>query len=82
MIDLWNAAECAERDVFDMFVIRFLGPPDSRRILMWKDYPAESPAQGLALRGRVDREYYQRAARTNGTTDAGILRKIFVRAVL
>ncbi len=72
MIDLWTAAECAERDVFDMVVIRFLGPPDSRQILIWKDYPAESPAQGLALRGRVDREYYQRAARSNGTTDAVI----------
>ena len=45
--DLWAAAEWAEQEVFNMFGIRFRGHTDSRRILMWKDNPALSPARGL-----------------------------------
>ncbi|MBI5692403.1 MAG: NADH-quinone oxidoreductase subunit C [Verrucomicrobia bacterium] len=39
---IWRACEFQEREVYDLFGIRFTGHPDLRRILMWdefKDYP-------------------------------------------
>ena len=39
---IWRSAEFQEREIFDLYGIRFEGHPDMRRILMWdefKDYP-------------------------------------------
>lgn len=39
---LWRSAEFQEREIFDLFGIRFTGHPDLRRLLMWdgfKDHP-------------------------------------------
>jgi NADH-quinone oxidoreductase subunit C len=57
--DLWPGAEWPEREVYDMFGIRFRNHPDLRRILLWRDYPAFPLRKDYPLRGRGERERYR-----------------------
>jgi len=56
--DLWPGAEWTEREVFDMFGVRFRNHPDLRRILTWESYPAHPLRKDYPLRGRGERESY------------------------
>ena len=56
--DLWAGAEWPEREVYDMFGIRFRNHPDLRRILTWEDFPAHPLRKDYPLRGRGEREMY------------------------
>lgn len=56
--DLWPGAEWMEREVFDLFGVRFANHPDLRRILTWEDFPAHPLRKDYPVRGRGEREQY------------------------
>ena len=55
VVDLWQGANWLEREVWDLFGIRFSGHPDLRRVLLPDGFGAHPLRKDYPLQGRGER---------------------------
>lgn len=60
---IWNGADWLEREVWDMFGVKFTGHPDLRRILTWETFGSHPLRKDYPLQGRGEREDFERLTR-------------------
>lgn len=64
-VPLWEAANWLEREVWDLFGIRFEGHPDLRRLVMPEEFTAHPLRKDYPLQGRGERHNFPVITREN-----------------
>ena len=58
VVKLWEGANWLEREVWDLFGIRFAGHPDLRRIVLPEEFTAHPLRKDYPLQGRGERHNF------------------------
>jgi NADH-quinone oxidoreductase subunit C len=66
VVSIWRGANWMEREVWDMFGVKFTGHPDLRRILTWEGFKAHPLRKDYPLTGRGEREDFEVIGRDAG----------------
>ena len=66
VVPLWEAANWLEREVWDLFGIRFAGHPDLRRLVMPEQFTAHPLRKDYPLQGRGERHNFPVLTREDG----------------
>lgn len=60
---IWKGADWQEREVWDLFGVKFTGHYDLRRIMTWEGFEAHPLRKDYPLQGRGEREDFERIGR-------------------
>jgi len=66
VVGIWKGADWLEREVYDLFGVRFAGHPDLRRIVTWEGCDAHPLRKDYPLHGRGEREALRRVTKESG----------------